>query len=71
MAHDADIAEQAGDVVRVERGDPLGIEAGEAVPERLALVQDRQPAQAGLEASRQSFSNSRVSSVTGKPHSES
>ncbi len=50
MAHDAGIAEQAGDVVRIERGDPLGIEAGEAVPERLALVQDRQPAQAGLEA---------------------
>ena len=25
MAHDADIAEQAGDVARVERGDPLGI----------------------------------------------
>jgi len=36
--------------VRIESGDPLGIEAGEALPERLALVQDRQPAQTGLEA---------------------
>jgi hypothetical protein len=29
---------------------PLGVEAGEALPERLALAQDRDPGEPGLEA---------------------
>jgi hypothetical protein len=50
MAHDAGIAEQAGDVALAEAGDQLRVEVGEGLAEGLALVEDRQPAEAGLEA---------------------
>jgi len=49
VAHDAGVAEQAGDVAGAEAGDLGGIEAGEGAAEGFALVEDRQPAQARLE----------------------
>src|SRR6185295_5601434 len=49
VANDARVAEQAPDVVVAEPGDRVGLEARERGPERLALAQDRQPRQAGLE----------------------
>jgi hypothetical protein len=50
MAHDPGISQQAGDVLVAEARDFVEIEAGEGLPEILALSQDRQPRQAGLEA---------------------
>ena len=50
VAHDRVVEEQALDVVFRELRDHLGIEARERAPEGLALAQDRQPRQAGLEA---------------------
>jgi len=50
VAHDAGVREQSRHVALVEAHDALGIELRERTPERLALVEDRQPAQAGLKA---------------------
>jgi hypothetical protein len=50
MADDRGIGEQALDVAFVERGDTIGVEALERRAKALALAQDRQPAEAGLEA---------------------
>ena len=50
MPHDAGVAEQPCHVFRPESSDPLRIETGEGGAEVLALPQDRQPAQTGLEA---------------------
>ena len=50
VAHDAGIGHQAGDVLGAVAGDALGVEAVEGAAEILALLQDRQPRQAGLEA---------------------
>ncbi len=69
VPHDARIGQQALDVRRAEIRHLLGIELREAGTEGLALVQDGDPAQAGLEAFQASFSKRRRSSATGKPHS--
>ena len=50
MADDARIAEQAVNVLVAEARDLAEVEAGEGLPEILALPQNRQPRQAGLEA---------------------
>ena len=50
MAHDAGVGEQPLDVLRTEARHALGIELREAAPEGLALVEDGEPTQAGLEA---------------------
>jgi len=50
VADDAGVAEQAVDVGRPEPGDDPGVEVGEGAPEVVALAQDRQPRQTGLEA---------------------
>ena len=50
MADDAGIAEQPLDLGLVEIGDLVEIETGESRAEILALAQDGQPGQAGLEA---------------------
>jgi hypothetical protein len=71
VADDARVLQQAFDIGLVEGGYLAGIEVGEGLAEGLALVEDGQPAQAGLEALEQIFSNRRRSSVTGKPHSSS
>ena len=42
------VAEQAGDVGVAERRDPVDIEPGEGGAKRRALLQHRQPGQAGL-----------------------
>jgi hypothetical protein len=48
-AHDAGVAEQFLDARRREARDALEVEVRERAPEVLALAQDRQPAQPGLE----------------------
>jgi hypothetical protein len=50
VAHDRRIREQSVDVVLVERGDPVGVEALERGAKPFALAEDRQPREAGLEA---------------------
>jgi hypothetical protein len=50
VAHDPGVGEQPLDVLVVELRHPLGVEPGEAGPEGLALPQDRQPGEPGLEA---------------------
>src|SRR5436190_3024806 len=50
MADDARVLEQALDVRLAEAGDGLGVEPCERGPEALALAEDRQPREAGLEA---------------------
>lgn len=50
VAHDAGIAEEARDVALAEGRDPVEVEARKGGTEVLALAQDRQPRQAGLEA---------------------
>ncbi len=50
MADDARVAEQPLDVARLEPRDALELEIGEAFAKSLALAQDREPAQARLEA---------------------
>jgi hypothetical protein len=49
MADDARVAEQPLDVTVAEACDRIGIEVRERVPEVLALAQDRQPRETGLE----------------------
>jgi hypothetical protein len=46
---DRGIRHQTLDVALAERGNAVGVEALEGRPEALALAQDRQPAEAGLE----------------------
>jgi len=50
MTNDPFVAEQSRDVARRETGDAIDVEVHERAPEVLALPQDRQPAQTGLEA---------------------
>src|SRR5437764_13879910 len=50
MAHDAGVCEQPPDVAVAEAGDTLEVEARECRAEVLALPQDREPRQPGLEA---------------------
>ena len=50
MADDRGVRQQPLDVALAERGDTIGLEARECGPEALALAQDRQPGEAGLEA---------------------
>src|SRR5206468_12080279 len=50
MADDPRVAEQPLDVAGAEAGDSRGVEAGERAPEGVALVEDRDPAEPGLEA---------------------
>jgi hypothetical protein len=50
MADDSRVAEQALHVALAEAGDALGVEVRERRSEVVALAQDRQPGQAGLEA---------------------
>lgn len=50
VAHDARVAQQTRHVGGVEGGQPIHVELAKGAPEGLALVQDGQPAQAGLEA---------------------
>ena len=50
MADDAGVGEQPGDILLAESRHLVEIEAGEALPEILALAEDRQPGQARLEA---------------------
>src|SRR5438034_1774593 len=50
MPDDPRVGEQTLDVALAEARDLLGIEAGEGAPECLALAQDRDPREAGLEA---------------------
>src|SRR4051812_18438579 len=50
MAHDRRVAEQALDVGVPELRQTRRIEVGERRAERVALAQDRQPGQPGLEA---------------------
>ena len=71
VADDPGVAEQALDIALVETGDPLEVEAGEGVRKagRLRrIVSQERPA---WKPSKLSFSNSRTSSATGKPHSGS
>ena len=49
MAHDARVSQQARDIGRPEPGHGLDVEAGEGGTEGLALAQDGQPRQPGLE----------------------
>ena len=49
MAHDARIGQQPRDVLLAEARQLLGLEIGKARAERLALVQDGDPAQPRLE----------------------
>jgi hypothetical protein len=49
VADDAHVGEQSLHVRLAEVGDPLGVEAREGGPERLALAQDRDPREARLE----------------------
>src|SRR5690606_7849677 len=49
MADDAGVSQQALDIGLGETGDRLGLEAGEAGAEGVALPQDGDPGQAGLE----------------------
>ena len=49
MTDDARIAEQTADIALAETGDDVGVEARETCTERLALPQDRQPRETGLE----------------------
>src|SRR5690348_16582457 len=50
MADDPRVREQPLDVPFAEACDPLRLEAGEPAPERLALAEDRDPGEPGLEA---------------------
>src|SRR6185503_12461286 len=50
MTNDPFVAEQSRDVARREAGDAIDVEVHERAPEVLALPEDRQPAQTGLEA---------------------
>ena len=50
VADDAGVGEEPGDVVRAEAAQGFGVEVGEGAAEVLALAQDGQPGQAGLEA---------------------
>ena len=50
MTDDRGVGEQAFDVALAERGDAVGLEAFEGGAEALALAEDRQPGQTGLEA---------------------
>jgi hypothetical protein len=50
VAHDPRVAEETLDVGGTEAGDHLGVEAGEHLAEGVALAQDGEPRQAGLEA---------------------
>ena len=50
MADDRRVGEQPLDVVLVELGDALDREAGERLPKALALAEDRQPREPGLES---------------------
>ena len=49
VAHDCAIGHQALDVGVAELGHPLGVEVTECMPKGPALVENRQPAQPGLE----------------------
>jgi hypothetical protein len=49
VAHDRRVGEQALNVAVAEGGDPVGIEPFERGAKALALAQDRQPAEPGLE----------------------
>ena len=69
VAHDAGVIEKTGDIVVVVVRHDTEVEAVEGGPKVLSLAQDRDPGEAGLEPSRQSFSKSRTSSTTGRPHS--
>jgi hypothetical protein len=46
---DRRVGDESLDVALTERGDPVGIEPCECGPEALALAEDGQPAEAGLE----------------------
>src|SRR5262249_50847147 len=48
--HDARVGEQASNVALAEASDARVVEVGKGGPECLALAQDRQPRQPGLEA---------------------
>src|SRR3954464_24417 len=50
VANDPGVLEQPAHVTLAEAGDAFGVEAGKRSPEVLALAQDRQPRQPGLEA---------------------
>lgn len=50
MAHDPGVGQEPLDVGRAEAGERLGLEMRESAAEMLALPQDGEPGQAGLEA---------------------
>jgi hypothetical protein len=50
VTHDARVAQQPLDVARAHARHRLDLEAAEGAPEGLALAQDREPGEAGLEA---------------------
>src|ERR1700739_3950274 len=50
VADDRGVGQQSRDVAITELGDDAEVEPGERAPERLALAQDREPRQSGLEA---------------------
>jgi hypothetical protein len=50
MPDDAGIVDQPLDIARVKAGHLLGIKVGKGAAKGFALVQNRQPAQAGLKA---------------------
>ena len=69
MAHDRRVGEQPLDVAVAESRHPLGVEAGEGAPEGLALAEDGQPREAGLEALQAELLEQPPVVATGKPHS--
>ena len=71
MPDDPGVAEQARDVVLTERGDGGGIESANACRNASRLRRIVSHERPDWNPSRQIFSNSRRSSVTGKPHSAS
>ena len=71
VAHDAGVAHQAGDVLGAVAGDAVGIEAVEGLAEVLALPEDRQPRQAGLEAFEDELLEQGAIVGIGTPHSSS
>jgi hypothetical protein len=50
MPNDRRVGEQPGDVALAKSRHANGVEAGEGAPEGVALVEDGEPAEAGLEA---------------------
>jgi hypothetical protein len=72
MADDAGICEQACDLLRSLTGDDAGIEIVERGTEVLALAQDGDPSEPGLEAFQHELLEQRArASALGTPHSVS